>query len=151
MLLYRLVSGSEILNNTKMSLRSFITPNVLRQSRLAVRVASGCRPLVAAPPPPLQRSHTTASTTQQTESFPSLSYQKMEVCLESSDWQPQVGEIARGTPSDPIVVDSLNEERLVGCVCDPESNVVSWIKLKQGTTSSCGSCGNCFRLQRGSP
>merc|ERR1712168_421123 len=135
-----------------MSLRFFITPNVLRQSRQVVCVASGWRPLV--PVTPLHRFKHTTTSTQHSDSFSrefsAYSYKKMEVCMETADWQPQA-DVPRGTLSDPIIVDSVNEERLVGCVCDPDSSAVTWIKLKQGTTSSCRSCGNCFTLQRSSP
>ena len=146
----------------KMLLRSLITSNASRMYRRVV-----CQPTIRVVKPSLdqipsrtQVTSTTTTTAQQlhqqhdvTAQQPVVSYQRMDVCTDRADWIPAADslDVARGTPSDPIIVESVNEERLVGCVCDPDSSTIAWVMLKQGVVSQCSSCGNCFRLHRAFP
>merc|ERR1712018_2618 len=58
----------------------------------------------------------------------------------------------RGTKDNPIIVKTQLEERIVGCVCDPDSSAISWISLKLGDpVTRCHTCGNAFKLEKGNP
>jgi len=52
----------------------------------------------------------------------------------------------RGTKKDPIVVPSMYYERIIGCTCSKDSNVIFWINVKNDKLTRCPNCGNCFSL-----
>ncbi|XP_077162383.1 cytochrome c oxidase subunit 5B, mitochondrial [Paroedura picta] len=51
-----------------------------------------------------------------------------------------------GTKEDPNIVPSVNEKRLVGCLCEEDTNtpVVFW--LHKGESQRCPSCGVFYKL-----
>lgn len=57
----------------------------------------------------------------------------------------------KGTKYAPILVPSMYEERIVGCVCEEDSNTIFWMILKKDKLGRCANCGNCFQLVSGSP
>lgn len=59
--------------------------------------------------------------------------------------------VPQGTKSNPTLVPSMYEERIIGCGCDEESNTVTWIILKKGKVQRCLNCGSCFQLVDGEP
>ncbi|XP_065843346.1 cytochrome c oxidase subunit 5B, mitochondrial-like [Oscarella lobularis] len=55
-----------------------------------------------------------------------------------------------GTRANPKKVPSMFDERLVGCVCEPDAVQVLWMKLTAGPPQRC-SCGHWFVLTKGNP
>lgn len=55
-----------------------------------------------------------------------------------------------GTKTQPKIVPSMYEERLVGCICDDDTTFVNWMKLHKGPPQRC-ECGHWFQLVQGNP
>ncbi|KAI9221143.1 cytochrome c oxidase [Blastocladiella britannica] len=57
-----------------------------------------------------------------------------------------------GTPTNPIVVESIEEARLVGCTGFPvDSHDTLWLRVekeKEHGVNRCPECGSCFQLKR---
>ncbi|XP_072912584.1 cytochrome c oxidase subunit 5B, mitochondrial-like [Hemitrygon akajei] len=51
-----------------------------------------------------------------------------------------------GTKSDPHIVPSITNKRLVGCVCEEDNTSVIWFWLHEGETQRCPSCGAHYKL-----
>ncbi|MPC24004.1 cytochrome c oxidase subunit 5B, mitochondrial-like [Portunus trituberculatus] len=55
-----------------------------------------------------------------------------------------------GDKSNPTVVPSFYEKRLVGCICEEDATCINWMWLEKGETKRC-ECGYWFQLAEGKP
>ncbi|XP_023689464.1 cytochrome c oxidase subunit 5B2 [Paramormyrops kingsleyae] len=51
-----------------------------------------------------------------------------------------------GTKEDPHIVPSINNKRLVGCLCEEDNTAVVWFWLHEGHAQRCPSCGSHYKL-----
>ncbi|XP_026108390.1 cytochrome c oxidase subunit 5B, mitochondrial-like [Carassius auratus] len=51
-----------------------------------------------------------------------------------------------GTRDDPHIVPSINNKRLVGCLCEEDNTAVVWFWLHEGNPQRCPSCGSHYKL-----
>ncbi|KAM3927163.1 cytochrome c oxidase subunit 5B, mitochondrial [Leptodactylus fuscus] len=52
----------------------------------------------------------------------------------------------KGTKEDPHIVPSVNDQRIVGCICEEENTAVVWFWLHKGDAQRCPSCGAHYKL-----
>ncbi|XP_075063435.1 cytochrome c oxidase subunit 5B, mitochondrial [Mixophyes fleayi] len=52
----------------------------------------------------------------------------------------------KGTKEDPHIVPSVNDQRIVGCICEEENTAVIWFWLHKGEAQRCPSCGSFYKL-----
>ncbi|XP_058964044.1 cytochrome c oxidase subunit 5B, mitochondrial-like [Pocillopora verrucosa] len=55
-----------------------------------------------------------------------------------------------GTKDKPLEVLSMFDERIIGCICEPEATSIVWNKLHLNEVTRC-ECGHFFVLRRGNP
>lgn len=55
-----------------------------------------------------------------------------------------------GTKDKPLEVLSLHDDRIIGCVCEPDATSIVWRKLTLNKVTRCD-CGHFFVLRRGNP
>ncbi|KAK4315077.1 hypothetical protein Pmani_013671 [Petrolisthes manimaculis] len=55
-----------------------------------------------------------------------------------------------GDQTNPTMVPSFYEKRLVGCICEEDATCVNWMWLEKGATKRC-ECGYWFQLIDGKP
>ncbi|XP_006881305.1 PREDICTED: cytochrome c oxidase subunit 5B, mitochondrial-like [Elephantulus edwardii] len=53
---------------------------------------------------------------------------------------------AAGTKEDPHLVPSINNKRIVGCICEEDSNVVIWFWLRKGDAQRYPNCWTHYKL-----
>ncbi|TFK50081.1 COX5B-domain-containing protein [Heliocybe sulcata] len=72
--------------------------------------------------------------------------------LEAFDTEP-LDASRVGTPSDPIKVFALNNERIIGCTgCPADSHDVLWFTVKKDHQARCAECGSVYALDfQGNP
>ncbi|XP_018978789.2 cytochrome c oxidase subunit 5B, mitochondrial-like [Cyprinus carpio] len=51
-----------------------------------------------------------------------------------------------GSKSDPHLVPSITNKRIVGCVCEEDNTAVVWFWLHEGEAQRCPSCGSHYKL-----
>ncbi|XP_050981250.1 cytochrome c oxidase subunit 5B, mitochondrial [Labeo rohita] len=51
-----------------------------------------------------------------------------------------------GTKDDPHIVPSINNKRLVGCLCEEDNTAVVWFWVHEGNPQRCPSCGSHYKL-----
>ncbi|XP_042593536.1 cytochrome c oxidase subunit 5B, mitochondrial [Cyprinus carpio] len=51
-----------------------------------------------------------------------------------------------GSKDDPHIVPSINNKRLVGCICEEDNTAIVWFWLHEGTPQRCPSCGSHYKL-----
>ncbi|NP_001038822.1 cytochrome c oxidase subunit 5B2 [Danio rerio] len=51
-----------------------------------------------------------------------------------------------GTREDPHIVPSINNKRLVGCLCEEDNTAIVWFWLHEGNSQRCPSCGSHYKL-----
>ncbi|XP_065152322.1 cytochrome c oxidase subunit 5B2 [Paramisgurnus dabryanus] len=51
-----------------------------------------------------------------------------------------------GTRDDPHIVPSINNKRLVGCLCEEDNTAIVWFWLHEGNQQRCPSCGSHYKL-----
>lgn len=51
-----------------------------------------------------------------------------------------------GTVKEPIMIDSLDTHRYVGCTGERESHETLWVTVNEGKISRCPECGSVFKL-----
>ncbi|XP_043110582.1 cytochrome c oxidase subunit 5B, mitochondrial [Puntigrus tetrazona] len=51
-----------------------------------------------------------------------------------------------GSRDDPHIVPSINNKRLVGCLCEEDNTAVVWFWLHEGDAQRCPSCGSHYKL-----
>ncbi|KAI3361871.1 hypothetical protein L3Q82_002195 [Scortum barcoo] len=51
-----------------------------------------------------------------------------------------------GSKTDPHLVPSITNKRIVGCVCEEDNTAVVWFWLHQGEAQRCPSCGSHYKL-----
>ncbi|KAF7219604.1 cytochrome c oxidase subunit 5B2 [Nothobranchius furzeri] len=51
-----------------------------------------------------------------------------------------------GTKEDPHIVPSINNKRLVGCLCEEDNTAIVWFWLHDGDAQRCPSCGSHYKL-----
>ncbi|XP_059421613.1 cytochrome c oxidase subunit 5B, mitochondrial-like [Carassius carassius] len=51
-----------------------------------------------------------------------------------------------GTRDDPHIVPSINNKRLVGCICEEDNTAAVWFWLHEGNPQRCPSCGSHYKL-----
>ncbi|KAK7149077.1 hypothetical protein R3I93_013167 [Phoxinus phoxinus] len=51
-----------------------------------------------------------------------------------------------GSKDDPHIVPSINNKRLVGCICEEDNTAIVWFWLHEGTSQRCPSCGSHYQL-----
>ncbi|XP_016342817.1 cytochrome c oxidase subunit 5B2 [Sinocyclocheilus anshuiensis] len=51
-----------------------------------------------------------------------------------------------GTRDDPHIVPSINNKRLVGCLCEEDNTAIVWFWLHEGNPQRCPSCGSHYKL-----
>ncbi|XP_063788068.1 cytochrome c oxidase subunit 5B, mitochondrial isoform X3 [Pseudophryne corroboree] len=52
----------------------------------------------------------------------------------------------KGSKEDPNIVPSVNNHRIVGCICEEENTAVIWFWLHKGEAQRCPSCGSFYKL-----
>jgi len=52
----------------------------------------------------------------------------------------------KGTKADPIIVNALDQYRMVGCTCKEGDTTIQWMWLIAGKDKRCG-CGHWFKLK----
>ena len=55
-----------------------------------------------------------------------------------------------GTKVNPTKVPSMDDERIVGCICEEDMTYIQWMTLKKGEPQRCD-CGYFFELVSGVP
>ncbi|XP_028397322.1 cytochrome c oxidase subunit 5B, mitochondrial-like [Dendronephthya gigantea] len=55
-----------------------------------------------------------------------------------------------GTKANPTKVPSMDDERIVGCICEEDMTYIQWMTLKKGEPQRCD-CGYFFELIPGLP
>ncbi|KAH9489631.1 Cytochrome c oxidase subunit 5B [Bulinus truncatus] len=53
---------------------------------------------------------------------------------------------AKGTFDEPTIVKSVNNKRMVGCICEEDALTINWMYVHKGEPKRCG-CGYWFRLE----
>ena len=51
-----------------------------------------------------------------------------------------------GTVKDPVMIDSLDTHRYVGCTGERESHETLWVTVTEGKPARCPECGSVFKL-----
>ncbi|XP_056088649.1 cytochrome c oxidase subunit 5B, mitochondrial [Rhinichthys klamathensis goyatoka] len=51
-----------------------------------------------------------------------------------------------GSKQDPHIVPSINNKRLVGCICEEDNTAIVWFWLHEGNPQRCPSCGSHYQL-----
>ncbi|KAM5141493.1 cytochrome c oxidase subunit 5B, mitochondrial [Mantella aurantiaca] len=51
-----------------------------------------------------------------------------------------------GTKENPTIVPSVNNYRLVGCVCEEDNSAVIWFWIHKGEVCRCPQCGSHYKL-----
>uniref|UniRef100_A0A673HDE8 Cytochrome c oxidase subunit 5B, mitochondrial n=1 Tax=Sinocyclocheilus rhinocerous TaxID=307959 RepID=A0A673HDE8_9TELE len=51
-----------------------------------------------------------------------------------------------GSKSDPHLVPSITNKRIIGCVCEEDNTAVVWFWLHEGEAQRCPSCGSHYKL-----
>ncbi|KPP76570.1 cytochrome c oxidase subunit vb-like [Scleropages formosus] len=51
-----------------------------------------------------------------------------------------------GTKDDPHIVPSINDKRLVGCLCEEDNTAIVWFWLHEGNAQRCPACGSYYQL-----
>merc|ERR1712240_129934 len=51
-----------------------------------------------------------------------------------------------GSKTDPHLVPSITNKRIVGCVCEEDNTCVVWFWLHEGEAQRCPSCGSHYKL-----
>ncbi|XDV49782.1 hypothetical protein PO909_018967 [Leuciscus waleckii] len=51
-----------------------------------------------------------------------------------------------GSKDDPHIVPSINNKRLVGCICEEDNTAIVWFWLHEGNPQRCPSCGSHYKL-----
>uniref|UniRef100_A0A3Q3WXV9 Cytochrome c oxidase subunit 5B, mitochondrial n=1 Tax=Mola mola TaxID=94237 RepID=A0A3Q3WXV9_MOLML len=51
-----------------------------------------------------------------------------------------------GSKTDPHLVPSITNKRIVGCVCEEDNTAVVWFWLHEGEAQRCPSCGSHYKL-----
>ncbi|KAK9964881.1 hypothetical protein ABG768_006014 [Culter alburnus] len=51
-----------------------------------------------------------------------------------------------GSKDDPHIVPSINNKRLVGCLCEEDNTAIVWFWLHEGNPQRCPSCGSHYKL-----
>ncbi|MCI4388631.1 hypothetical protein PGIGA_G00088240 [Pangasianodon gigas] len=51
-----------------------------------------------------------------------------------------------GSKDDPHIVPSINNKRIVGCVCEEDNTAIVWFWLHEGEPQRCPSCGSHYKL-----
>ncbi|XP_077073534.1 cytochrome c oxidase subunit 5B2 [Siphateles boraxobius] len=51
-----------------------------------------------------------------------------------------------GSKDDPHIVPSINNKRLVGCICEEDNTAIVWFWLHEGNAQRCPSCGSHYKL-----
>ncbi|KAM7451936.1 Cytochrome c oxidase subunit 5B [Porites harrisoni] len=76
-------------------------------------------------------------------------YEAMAAGIEDPfNMKPQRG--PPGTKDKPTEVLSIYEDRIIGCVCEPDATSIVWRKLKLNELTRCD-CGHYFILKKGNP
>ncbi|XP_062506505.1 cytochrome c oxidase subunit 5B, mitochondrial-like [Corticium candelabrum] len=55
-----------------------------------------------------------------------------------------------GSRQTPFIITSPVEERIIGCICEPDDHAINWMVLKSGPPQRC-ECGYFHVLQKGNP
>ncbi|XP_030058991.1 cytochrome c oxidase subunit 5B, mitochondrial [Microcaecilia unicolor] len=51
-----------------------------------------------------------------------------------------------GTKEDPHIVPSIQNQRLVGCICEEDNSAIVWFWVHAGEAQRCPSCGAHYKL-----
>ncbi|XP_020782795.2 cytochrome c oxidase subunit 5B, mitochondrial-like [Boleophthalmus pectinirostris] len=51
-----------------------------------------------------------------------------------------------GTKEDPHIVPSINNKRIVGCLCEEDNTAIVWFWVHEGEMARCPSCGSHYKL-----
>ncbi|XP_005795256.1 cytochrome c oxidase subunit 5B, mitochondrial-like [Xiphophorus maculatus] len=51
-----------------------------------------------------------------------------------------------GTKTDPHIVPSIGNKRLVGCLCEEDNTAIVWFWLHEGEPQRCPECGSHYKL-----
>ncbi|VDL18407.1 unnamed protein product [Hymenolepis diminuta] len=49
------------------------------------------------------------------------------------------------TREEPNMIASTSDSRLIGCLCEPEADVINWMEISKGKPTKCY-CGHWFKL-----
>ncbi|XP_077441812.1 cytochrome c oxidase subunit 5B, mitochondrial [Vanacampus margaritifer] len=108
----------------------------------------GRRQAVLAPlAPTLSRSMAAGGIPTDEEQATGLERIIMQATKEGSDpYSMLPSKIYTGSKEDPHLVPSINNKRIVGCVCEEDNTAVVWFWLHQGEGQRCPSCGAHYKL-----
>ncbi|XP_013873660.1 cytochrome c oxidase subunit 5B, mitochondrial [Austrofundulus limnaeus] len=112
--------------------------------RSGFRAAVSCR---AARVPALSRGMAAGGIPTDEEQATGLEKITMEALKEGKDpYNMMKPKSYAGTKTDPHLVPSVTNKRLVGCVCEEDSTCVVWFWLHEGNAQRCPSCGAHYKL-----
>jgi len=60
-------------------------------------------------------------------------------------YEMNISEMRDSSITDPILIPSTEENRIIGCICEEDALAVNWMYLYKGETKRC-ECGHWFRI-----
>eukprot|EP00794_Sanderia_malayensis_P004901 gene4901-5548_t len=124
------------------SARCFFKPATLNQ---CARISTNHVRLVAERPIP-------AADTIPTEEEQATGLERREYeAMLAGDMDPFNLNVKKGPPGtreNPTIVPSSFDQRIVGCICEEDATMITWMILKKGAAQRC-ECGNFFQLVSG--
>ncbi|XP_017282877.1 cytochrome c oxidase subunit 5B, mitochondrial [Kryptolebias marmoratus] len=112
--------------------------------RSGLRAAVSCRAVRA---PVLTRSMAAGGIPTDEEQATGLEKIIMKAMKEGKDpYNTMKPQSYAGSKTDPHLVPSITNKRLVGCVCEEDNTVVVWFWLHEGEAQRCPECGAHYKL-----
>ncbi|XP_072227876.1 cytochrome c oxidase subunit 5B, mitochondrial [Leuresthes tenuis] len=112
--------------------------------RSAFRAATSCR---AVRFPALSRSMAAGGIPTDEEQATGLEKIIMKAMKDGTDpYNMMKPKGYAGSKTDPHLVPSITNKRIVGCVCEEDNTAVVWFWLQEGEPQRCPSCGAHYKL-----
>ncbi|XP_076876040.1 cytochrome c oxidase subunit 5B, mitochondrial [Brachyhypopomus gauderio] len=112
--------------------------------RSVVRASAVCR---ASPVTALTRGMSAGGIPTDEQQATGLEKIIMRTTQEGKDpYSIQKPKMYAGTKEEPHIVPSVNNKRLVGCICEEDNTSVVWFWLHEGDVQRCPSCGSHYKL-----
>ncbi|XP_026884639.1 cytochrome c oxidase subunit 5B, mitochondrial [Electrophorus electricus] len=116
-------------------------------ARLLVRVARAAAGWRAPPGAALVRGMATGGIPSDEQQATGLEKVIMRSMKEGTDpYNLQKPKMYAGTKEEPHIVPSINNKRLVGCICEEDNTTIVWFWLHEGGAQRCPSCGAHYKL-----
>ncbi|KPP66484.1 cytochrome c oxidase subunit 5B, mitochondrial-like [Scleropages formosus] len=112
--------------------------------RSAVRAATASQ---AAPALALRRHMATGGIPTDEEQATGMEKMVMQAMKEGTDpYSMLKPKSYAGSKQDPHLVPSINNKRIVGCVCEEDNTSIVWFWLHAGEPQRCPACGAHYKL-----